>query len=430
MESFLEGKTQLQEGKNIRELQLDNQQVQALGVQGPARVTNGDTLEAGHVDEATTPTGTIKGANNVKISERKIEAQSADNIQHQTDEGTTTASNVQGAVINEDGSYHYDNVGLLIHGNSRFVNAQNINYKDGIFTADHALSVFLGDTLGTDVFNLEGQKGTFKFNKAKSVSVANNYIFKEIKNSTFVVDGRKLLRADVQSQVTNNVYELENTIKQSGDTFYVTNQDDDKFHIDYIEEGDASHSIIISADDVRYSNIIHVCDITSQVMMIDCNSTRTLIDGNKFAEGAQTGLAFIDVNGGGANACDGVQIVGNEFYAPTAANYNAAIELGEVADGVVIDSNVVWGDFDDACIHNPTGKVFTNLTISNNTLTNLLSSFHAIELVSACTGVAAGNFMYTDTYATTFDPGALACFENYSVSSVDKNARLNPVVET
>lgn len=186
----------------------------------------------------------------------------------------------------------------------------------------------------------------------------------------------------------------------------------------------------ITGADVRISNILFKGNIANQAKMIDLSAKRIRIDNCKFMEGSATGLEFIDINGGVANACDGAVISNNEFYAPTAGNYNSAIELAEANDTITIENNTIWGDFDDGCIHNPTGATVTNLTIKNNILSNLQSGQHAIELVSACTGVAANNFMYTDTYATTFDPGALACFENYSVSSVDKNGRLNPVVET
>lgn len=189
-------------------------------------------------------------------------------------------------------------------------------------------------------------------------------------------------------------------------------------------------SVVVSANDVYIGNMIFKCNIASQVTMIDCNAKRTIIDGCYFTEGTQTGLTFIDINGGAANACDGVEVVNCDFNAPTAGNYTGAIELGEVADRVKIHECTIYGDFDDAGIHNPTGKVLTNLTLANNVISNLQTGDHAIELVSACTGMAYNLYMYTDTYATTFDPGSLKCFECYSVSSIDKNARLNPVVET
>lgn len=192
----------------------------------------------------------------------------------------------------------------------------------------------------------------------------------------------------------------------------------------------AAASIVVSAADVRISNMNFVCNIASQVTMIDCNAATTRIDNCYFTEGSATGLTFIDVNGGGANVCDGVKVINCEFNAPTAGNYNTAIELGEVADKVEVKGCTVFGDFDDACIHNPTGKVLTNLTLVDCVLSNNQTGIHAVELVSACTGIAKNLSMFTDTYATTIDPGALKCFGTYSVSAVDVNARLNPVIET
>jgi len=192
---------------------------------------------------------------------------------------------------------------------------------------------------------------------------------------------------------------------------------------------DTAASVVISANDVRISNMMFTCNIASQVTMLDCNAKRTIIDNCYFTEGTAQGLTFIDINGGGANACDGIKVDHCTFNAPT-AGANAAIELGEVADSIIISNCEAFGDFADAAIHNPTGKVLTNLTIKDCILSNLQTGDHAIELVSACTGIAARNFLYADAFATAFDPGSLKCFECYSVSSVDKNARLNPVVET
>lgn len=182
---------------------------------------------------------------------------------------------------------------------------------------------------------------------------------------------------------------------------------------------DAAATFLVSADDVYIANIKFACNITSQVTMLDCNAARTIVDRCRFEEGTQTGLTFIDVNGGAANACDGVEIRGCEFYAPTAGNMNAAIELGEVADNIKILTNSIYGDFDDAGIHNPTGKTLTNMSIENNVIANLLTGQHAIELVSACTGVCVDNRLYGDTEAAILDPGSLKCINNQAVDGTD-----------
>lgn len=182
---------------------------------------------------------------------------------------------------------------------------------------------------------------------------------------------------------------------------------------------DAAASFLISAADVYVANLKFVCNITSQTAMVDINAKRAIIDGCRFEEGTQTGLAFIDINGGAANACDGVQVVNCEFYAPTAGNYDRAIELGEVADNVLLAGNWIHGDFDDAGIHNITGKVLTNLRIENNIVSNLQTGDHAIEIVSACTGDLVSNKLYADAEATILDPGSLKCIDNYAVDAID-----------
>jgi hypothetical protein len=168
----------------------------------------------------------------------------------------------------------------------------------------------------------------------------------------------------------------------------------------------------IDAANIRVRNLRFICNIASQDSMIDVNSSGAIIEDCFFEEGSATGLAFIDVTGAGANACDDTIIRRNRMYAPTAGNYDRAIELGEVADGVIIEDNLIRGDFDDACIHNPTGKVLTNLHIRRNTVVQLKSGDHAIELVSACTGTATDNRLSTDAQATAFDAGAMACVGN------------------
>lgn len=181
----------------------------------------------------------------------------------------------------------------------------------------------------------------------------------------------------------------------------------------------AGADIDIDADNILVANMRFLCNIASQTAMFDVNSKAFTLLGNYLAEGTATGLTFVNVTGGAANACDRAKILHNEFYAPTAGNMDRAIELGEVADFVEIAHNRIIGDFDDAGIHNPTGKVLTHLDIHYNTVHNLLTGQHAIELVSACTGNCSDNRLYSDAYATTLDPGSLKCSGNIAVTAID-----------
>jgi hypothetical protein len=167
----------------------------------------------------------------------------------------------------------------------------------------------------------------------------------------------------------------------------------------------------MAAANTAIFNMVFKCNIASQDMMIEVSATDVEIANCDFREGSATGLNFIST-AGAANACDRLWIHHNTFYAPTAGNYNSAIDLEEVNDSVRIEDNIIWGDFDDAGIQNPSGKVLTNLQIRRNSVTNLQSGQHAIQLVSACTGVAENNNLSTDAQSTAFDSGALRCSGN------------------
>jgi hypothetical protein len=177
-------------------------------------------------------------------------------------------------------------------------------------------------------------------------------------------------------------------------------------------------TVSVTANDVYLHNLRFLCGIASQVIMLDINADRTDVHMCAFGESGESGLTAIDINGGAANACDGVIVDSCEFDC-TGANWDRAIELGEVADNVKIINNDIYGDFDDAGIHNVTGKVLTNLFIAQNSVRNLQSGQHAIELVSACTGRLEQNNLYADAYSTTLDPGSLFCNGNLAVNAID-----------
>ena len=152
-------------------------------------------------------------------------------------------------------------------------------------------------------------------------------------------------------------------------------------------------TFLITGAGVQVYGMRFVNGIASQVTCVDVQAKSVLLMGNTFVQGASTtGLSFIDlVNNSVANTSDGLQIIGNTFYAPTAGNYNHAIGLTTVHDNVEIGGNTIYGNFALSCIHNITGKVLTNLKIHDNTAVNLTAAKPALNLISACTGWAAAN---------------------------------------
>ena len=131
---------------------------------------------------------------------------------------------------------------------------------------------------------------------------------------------------------------------------------------------------------------------------------------------------FIELSG--ANTADGCVIRDCRFdtMAATDADTDSAISLSEVQDRVQIIDNYFWGTYDDACIHNVTGKTCTNLTIARNTCYQTQAGDHAIEIVSACTGICKDNVLYASTWSDMLDSGSLICSGNMGSIAVDMEA--------
>ena len=186
----------------------------------------------------------------------------------------------------------------------------------------------------------------------------------------------------------------------------------------------AGADIDIDAASITFKNIVFVCNIDEQTIMIDVNSTDALIEDCEFRGSATAQpLDIIDINGGADNACDRATIRRCKFISYTAAaTANEAIELGRVAAEVLIEDCVIDGDWGNAGIHNPIGAILTNLRILHNVVRNRQSGDHAIELVSACTGEAIGNSLFGDTAGAIFDPGSLFTAGNKIGTAIDQES--------
>ena len=178
-------------------------------------------------------------------------------------------------------------------------------------------------------------------------------------------------------------------------------------------------TMTIDAASVTVQNLVLVCGKDGQTVMLDVNADDATIIGCEFRNDATyQAVTMLDINGG-ANGADRTKVLGNKFVSIT-IGATAAIEIGEVEDGVEIVGNYIYGDFSSAGIHNPTGKVATNLLIKDNIVANTNTGEHAIELVSACTGQCVDNRLYGDTWGTILDPGSLMCNGNLATDAIDQ----------
>lgn len=175
-------------------------------------------------------------------------------------------------------------------------------------------------------------------------------------------------------------------------------------------------SVIISAPNVKIENILFSAGAAATIM-VDVNSTDFSIVNCEFRESAAARwVTAIDINGGGANACDRTKVIGCTFKSLT-AGATQAIEIGAVQDSLQIVGNWIVGDFSVAGVHS--GSVCTNMLIANNFIINNNAADFCIELTAAATGMLIGNRMYADAVATILDPGSLKCLDNIATSSID-----------
>lgn len=180
-------------------------------------------------------------------------------------------------------------------------------------------------------------------------------------------------------------------------------------------------------------NLRFINGIASQVAMVRLADTGLLVHSCFFQLGdaSTQGVAAIY----GVTDYSNSKIIGNEVITTTDAGATNGFLLNTTANNVEVAHNFIYGDFANACIHNAAANALTLLRIHHNILTNLQSGDHAIQLLSACTGVISHNVVNSSLAAvatkTAIDPGSCYCVENYgSDGDGDVSGILNPVADS
>lgn len=178
-------------------------------------------------------------------------------------------------------------------------------------------------------------------------------------------------------------------------------------------------TVEINAANVRLENLLFLAGIDALVKAVHVIGDDFSLVNCEFREASGKQM-LIAVNVGAANNdADRCKILGNKFVS-VAAGATSAISLTQLQDAVEIVGNYIDGDYSDAGIQNPTGEICTNLLLQDNIVSNRSTGNHAIQLVSACTGLAVGNMMYGDTLGTILDPGSLKCLDNKETDAIDQ----------
>ncbi|MFA5382057.1 MAG: hypothetical protein WC356_02745 [Candidatus Micrarchaeia archaeon] len=184
----------------------------------------------------------------------------------------------------------------------------------------------------------------------------------------------------------------------------------------------AAGEFVIGAANVTISNLRFVPSVTGIAHAIDVENAgdfATIVN-CEFADGEAAATdEFLDGIAVGTTATD-CTIANCTYYCTGAPANFINLEAATIVNPTCY-GNIIYGTFSEAGIWAGTA-VPTNCYIGFNTVTNLSTGQYAIEFGGAATGVCEKNSMYTDTIATTLDPGSMSCIENYGINTVDLSA--------
>ncbi len=176
-------------------------------------------------------------------------------------------------------------------------------------------------------------------------------------------------------------------------------------------------NIIFSAASCSLRNVVLVAGVDNVVELVDLNATDGIVENCEFrdAAGFQATTA-VDITGAGANAADRCVVRGCKFYSEAAGAVNA-IQISQVEDALVIENNLITGDYSDAAISS--NQICTSMLVKGNIIRNVNAADWAIELTAAATGWCVDNRLMSDAVATALDPGSLMCAGNLWTGAID-----------
>jgi len=171
---------------------------------------------------------------------------------------------------------------------------------------------------------------------------------------------------------------------------------------------DATPSIVVSAANVKWDNMVFKCNEASLNHMFDVKGTDLTLENLAFREGTATPLFFVAADTVDADS-NRLKIKNCQFYCPTAGNGDAAIHIAKDMVGVRIENVDIYGDWDLGGIYIPAGgNACLDLAIRDSRIVNLLTNVAAISINgTSCTGEIVNCRLGTDTKATALDNGGL-----------------------
>ena len=187
----------------------------------------------------------------------------------------------------------------------------------------------------------------------------------------------------------------------------------------------ADGTVSIDAADVTLSNFRFTQGVDVIVTMFDVNATDFTVEYCEFVEAAQAqAVCMVDVDGGGANACDNFTMYRCRAI-QRAAGADQMVDINQIQDGVKIIENVIDMDCVNAPVYSP--AIHTDCEILRNIIKNRQAGDHAIEFSDAALGFIIDNRLFASTLGTILDPGSCYCAGNLEADAIDQSGVASPL---
>jgi len=188
---------------------------------------------------------------------------------------------------------------------------------------------------------------------------------------------------------------------------------------------DTVSTLAIDDCDILMKNFRFVQGIDAIDVMVDVNGDDITLEECEFVEAAAAqAVSFIDLDGGGANACDNFKMIRCRVIQQT-AGADQVVDIAQVQDGVKIIDCVMDVDCENACVYSP--AIHTNCVIAGNYLHNRQTGDHAVEFSAAATGFIINNRLAGDTSGDILDPGNCHCAGNIETTAINSPGYPTPV---
>lgn len=185
---------------------------------------------------------------------------------------------------------------------------------------------------------------------------------------------------------------------------------------------DTDATVAVGAADVTFKNLAFKAGISDIVIGISVEAAgdNFTLDSCYFPVPSTATFEFLDVIDL-ASGADGFAAIGNVYRDGTSSAANHFIEAGNgVNKNMRIIGNDIQGRFAVSAIWSD--AIDTGAYIADNVIRNDISGQHAIEFTTTANGMIVRNVFYTDTYASTLDPGSMYSADNIAVNSIDLSA--------